>query len=115
MEDDIKYLEDNGVYIHMTHEHYKDTSNTMLSLEFVTKTENGYTTIQTASYGDNHEFGDTIRAIKCIIKLGKWYLEDEQRINLISSGYHDEKYIDYKNELFDLLNTLYTDKFKSIF
>jgi len=106
MEDDIKHLEDNGVYIHMTHEHYKDVSNTMLSLEFVTKTENGYT---------SHEFGDTIRAIECIIKLGKWYLEDEQRINLISSGYHDEKYIDYKNELFDLLNTLYTDKFKSIF
>jgi hypothetical protein len=59
-------------------------------------------------YGDNHEFGNTVETIKAAINLAYWYMNDNSRIDMINSGYHNPDYIKYKEDYMAVLQTLYT-------
>jgi hypothetical protein len=97
-----KTLEDNGVYIHYTPEHYNDGSNLNFSIEFTKyKTQTGW-------YNDDHEFGDVQDTKVKSIKLALWYLEDPKRIELIDGRVGDREYINYLTELCDFLDTMVT-------
>jgi hypothetical protein len=95
-----KELEENGIHIHYSLEEYKDGTNLMFSIEFKKQKT------QTSWYNDNHEFGDTYNTMYKSIQLAKWYLEDENRIKLINSGYHDPEYIKYKKEIMEFIKTI---------
>lgn len=88
-----KLLEENGVYIHYSPEHYNDGSNLNFSIEFKNqKTQTGW-------YNDNHEFGDVYETILASMKIAMWYLEDSTRVSLINSGYNNPEYIKYRDDL----------------
>ena len=97
-----KTLEDNGVYIHYSPEHYNDGSNLSFSIEFTKQNT------QTGWYNDDHEFGDVYDTKVKSIKLALWYLEDPKRIELIDGRIGDREYINYLNELCDFLDTIVT-------
>jgi hypothetical protein len=97
-----KILEDNGVYIHYTPEHYNDGSNLSFSIEFTKqKTQTGW-------YNDDHEFGDVYDTTVKSLKLAQWYLEDPKRIELIDGSMKDPEYMKYINELCDFLEPMVT-------
>ena len=87
-----KELEDNGVYIHYIPEHYIDGSNLCFQIEF-TKQK-----VKTASYNDDHEFGDVVDTIIASLLLAQWYLDDPRRIELIDGSLRDPEYVHYVNE-----------------
>jgi hypothetical protein len=95
--DSYKRLEESGVYIHYSPEHYKDGSNVNFSIEFLDRET--LNRVATGWYNDNHEFGDTSETMTASVKLALWYLEDPKRISLINSGYNDPEYIAYTSEL----------------
>ena len=95
-----KFLEENGVFIHYTPEHYGDGSNLNFSIQFTKqKTQTGW-------YNDNHEFGGVPETIEKSLQLAKWYLDNPNYIDLINSGYHNPEYIKYKDELMKFLSTI---------
>lgn len=95
-----KFLEENGVFIHYTPEHYGNGSNLNFSIQFTKqKTQTGW-------YNDNHEFGGVPETIEKSLQLAKWYLENPNYIDLINSGYHNPEYIKYKDELMKFLSTI---------
>ena len=71
---EIRELESKGVFIHIGHDHYKDGSNCIWSIQF-TKFDNRNN--QTGWFGDNHEFGDTVDCYAVAIKMAKKLLEDD--------------------------------------
>jgi len=95
--DSYKRLEESGVYIHYSPEHYKDGSNVNFSIEFLDRET--LNRVATGWYNDNHEFGDASETMSASVKLARWYLEDPKRISLINSGYNDPEYIAYTSEL----------------
>ena len=95
--DSYKRLEESGVYIHYSPEHYKDGSNVNFSIEFLDRET--LNRVATGWYNDNHEFGDASETMTASVKLALWYLEDPKRISLINSGYNDPEYIAYTSEL----------------
>jgi len=95
--DSYKRLEESGVYIHYSPEHYKDGSNVNFSIEFLDRET--LNRVATGWYNDNHEFGDASETMSASVKLARWYLDDPKRISLINSGYHDPEYIAYTSEL----------------
>jgi hypothetical protein len=100
--DTYKTLEDNGVYIHYTPEHYKDGTNLNFSIEFTKyKTQTGW-------YNDDHEFGDVYDTKVKSIKLALWYLEDPKRIELIDGRVTDHEFIKYLTDLCDFLDPMIT-------
>jgi len=71
---EIRDLEARGVYINIDFDHYKDGSNCNWSLDILNlKTRE--VKHRTGSYGDNHEFGDTIECYEAAITFGNWLLE----------------------------------------
>jgi hypothetical protein len=97
-----KTLEDNGVYIHYTPEHYKDGANLNFSIEFTKyKTQTGW-------YNDDHEFGDVYDTKVKSIKLALWYLEDPKRIELIDGRVTDHEFIKYLTDLCNFLDPMIT-------
>lgn len=72
--DEIRYLEGEGVFIHIQHEHYKNGSNCNWSVEF-TKFEQRNN--QTSWFGDNHEFGDTIDCYAAAFRIAHFLLKDD--------------------------------------
>ncbi len=98
----LKTLEDNGVYIHYSPEHYTDGSNLNFSIEFTKQNT------QTGWYNDDHEFGDVYDTTVKSLKLAQWYLEDPKRIELIDGSMKDPEYIKYLNDLCDFLETIVT-------
>jgi hypothetical protein len=90
--DDYDFLEQNGVFIHYSYDHYVDGTNCNFSIEFTNQRQ------QTCWYGDNHEYGNVNEVMNFARKLAVWYLDNPARINLINSGYHDPKYIEYVEE-----------------
>lgn len=98
--DTYRTLEENGVYIHYSPEHYADGTNLNFSIEFKNqKTQTGW-------YNDNHEFGDVYETMYKSIHIAQWYLKDPKRIELINSGYNNPEYIVYKDELAGLLSII---------
>jgi hypothetical protein len=95
-----KLLEENGVFIHYIHEHYKDGGNLYFSIQFTKQNT------QTGWYNDNHEFGDVYETMNKPIQLAKWYLENPNYIDLINSGYNNPEYIKYKDRLKEFLSTM---------
>ena len=95
-----KVLEENGVYIHYSPEHYDDGSNLSFSIEF----KNQKT--QTAWYNDNHEFGDTYNTMAKSIRLALWYIDNPKNIELIHSGYHSPEYTKYLDELSEVISKI---------
>ena len=97
-----KVLEENGVYIHYSPEHYDDGSNLCFSIEFKNqKTQTGW-------YNDNHEFGDTYNTMVKSIRLALWYIDNPKNIELIHSGYHNPEYTKYLDELSEVINKIIT-------
>jgi hypothetical protein len=86
-------------------EYYTNGSNLLFSISFPNHIKDDYIPA-TGGYNDNHEFGDDEQVKISAKKLANWYLEDESRINLIDSGYHDPKWIAYKDDLRDFISTL---------
>jgi len=93
-------LEESGIFIHYTHEHYNDGINLCFSIEF--KNQN----TQTGWYNDNHEFGGIGETMYKSIQLALWYLEDPKRIELINSGYNNPDYITYVNQHAEFVSAL---------
>lgn len=87
--DHFDTLEQNGVFIHYSYDHYKDGTNCNFSIEFTNQNT------QTGWYGDNHEFGEVKDVMLFSIKLAFWYLDNPKYIDLIDSGYHESDYMDY--------------------
>lgn len=106
MEEELKLLEQYGIFIHLNYEHYDIGTNCLFQIEFKNKKT------MTCQFGDNHEFGNTVETINAAIQLAKWYHNDESRIDLINSGYHNPEYIKYKHEYMSILQNLYCDKLK---
>ena len=71
---EIRDLEAQGVFIHLSHEHYTNGSNCNWSIEF-TKFQDKNN--QTGWYGDNHEFGDTVDCYAAAFRLAKFLLIDD--------------------------------------
>ena len=90
---EYEILEENGVFIYYSYDHYQDGTNCNFSIEFRDYKQ------QTGWYGDNHEFGNVKEIMIFSRKLALWYLENPTRINLINSGYNDPKYVEYVEEL----------------
>jgi hypothetical protein len=89
---EYEILEENGVFIYYSYDHYQDETNCNFSIEFRDYKQ------QTGWYGDNHEFGNVKEIMIFSRKLALWYLDNPTRINLINSGYHDPKYVEYVEE-----------------
>lgn len=102
-------LEEAGVYISFSADHYKDGSNLCFSIDFPNG-DDRRNRVGTGWYNDNHEFGGAKTTVEAAIKLAKWYLEKPGRIKLINSGYHDLDYIEYKTELHEFTKTLIVNK-----
>lgn len=95
-----KELEEQGVFIHYSPEHYNDGSNLNFSIEFRNhKTQTGW-------YNDNHEFGDVLDTMISAVLLAKWYLENPRRIELINGRVGDPEYHQYKDELHEFLKPI---------
>lgn len=74
---EIRDLEAEGVFIHLTHEHYTNGSNCNWSIEFTKFIDQNN---QTGWYGDNHEFGDTVDCYAAAFRLAKFLLENDNLI-----------------------------------
>jgi hypothetical protein len=99
----LENLEAQGVYINFHHEFYKDGSN--LNFQIFFKRNEMF--IGTGLYNDCHEFGNSKETTISAMELALWYLEKPERIDLIDSGFDNEKYIEYRKELHEFLETLY--------
>lgn len=75
--EEIKKLEEQGMFISFSHDHYKNGSNCNFSISYV---EEGKRKYATAWHGDNHEYGDTHENMKAAVMMAKWLLEDEERM-----------------------------------
>jgi hypothetical protein len=102
----LENLEAQGVYINFHHEFYKDGSN--LNFQIVFKRNEKL--IGTGLYNDCHEFGNSKETTIAAMKLALWYLDKPERIDLIDSGFDNEKYIEYRKELREFLETLYIEE-----
>ena len=101
-----KTLEENGVYIHYSHEHYTDGTNVNFSIEFTKQKSFLLKRTQTGWYNDNHEFGDVYETMYKSIQLALWYLEDPKRIELIDSAIYNDDYIMYVNDKAQFITNL---------
>ncbi len=79
LQKEIRNLEAKGVFISIDHEHYDDGSNCAWSLDFRKNLPEGKKLgdCKTGSFGDNHEFGDTIGCYIAAITLANFLLEDD--------------------------------------
>lgn len=68
---ELRKLEQLGVFIHTSYEHYSDGTNCNFSIEF---TKQGK---QTGWYGDNGEFGDSVDCLETAIRFANWLLEED--------------------------------------
>jgi len=94
-------LENKNVFIHYDIEHYNDGCNLCFSIEFRDYDQ------QTYGFNDNHEFGNIEQTMRSSIELAYWYLEKPYRIKGSELHYMDDKFIEFNNERWDKLQTLY--------
>jgi hypothetical protein len=94
-------LENKNVFIHYGIEHYNDGCNLLFSIEFRDYGQ------QTCWFNDNHEFGNIEQTMRSSIELAYWYLEKPYRINGSELHYMDDKFIEFNNERWDKLESLY--------
>ena len=102
----LEQLETQGVYINFDHEFYKDGSNLNFQIFF----KRNEKLIGTGLYNDCHEFGNSKEATIAAMKLALWYLDKPERIDLINSGFDNDKYIEYRKELHEFLETIYIEE-----
>ena len=113
----IQYLEDRGVTIDYSHEHYKDGSNCNFQIDF------GDGRI-TYLYGDNHEYGNTVQVKVASVKLAMHLLCTEGQLDLHFKPIREsktktfkEQWVakrDYEIKLDEFMETLYCDEHKKL-
>jgi hypothetical protein len=75
--EEIKNLEEQGVFISFSHDHYKNGSNCNFSISIV---EDGKRKYATAWHGDNHEYGDTHENMTAAVNMAAWLVSDKERM-----------------------------------
>lgn len=84
--EEIKKLEEQGVFICYSYDHYTSGTNVSFSIQFSSTYPDGHRH-QTGWYGDNHEFGDVHEAMKTSVLMAKWFLKG----NRVQSFFHNVK------------------------
>jgi len=76
--EEIKNLEEQGVFISFSHDHYKNGSNCNFSIMII---EDGKRKYATAWHGDNHEYGDTHENMTAVVNnMAAWLIDDKDRV-----------------------------------
>jgi len=75
--EEIKKLEEQGIFIDFSNEYYKNGANCNFSVKIV---EDGKVKYGTSWHGDNHEYGDVHEAMEGAVKMAMWFAEDKDRV-----------------------------------
>jgi hypothetical protein len=76
--EEIKNLEEQGVFISFFYDHYKSGSNCNFSISIV---EDGKVKYGTGWHGDNHEYGDTHENMRAALNMAAWLIADKERMH----------------------------------
>jgi len=100
--EELRKLEKYNIFIHSAVEHYTDGTNLVFSVEFKDFDHRTYW------YGDNYEFGDTTRAMRCAVKIA-WFMHDNPE-TIGAEKYGKDAKPEAADKLSDFVSSLITEE-----